>query len=153
VSEKHLTWLRQRGSRYIVGTPKNQLRTYERQLLKKEWSTIRAGLQVQLTPKGAGIETFILCRSEDRALKEQAMRRRFADRIELGLTKLTQACERSPQPPGVIERRIGRLLERNQRAARFYDIRVHASADDPNGAASVQWRHRDDAWQQACACD
>jgi transposase len=150
VSEEHLAWLRQRGSRYIVGTPKNQLRAYERQLLEGEWSAIRDGLQVQLAPKGDGVETFILCRSEERALKEQAMRRRFAERIEFGLAKLTQACERSPQTPGVIERRIGRLLERNQRAARFYDIRVHTSAD---GAASVQWQRRDDAWQHACACD
>jgi transposase len=153
VSEEHLQWLRERGSRYIVGTPKNQLRAYERQLLEEDWSAIREGLQVQLV-RGAdgahGIETFILCRSEERALKEQAMRQRFAQRIELGLTKLTQSCDQAPQAPGVIERRIGRLLERNQRAARFYDIRVSAAAD---GAARLEWRRRDDAWQQACACD
>jgi transposase len=156
VSEEHLQWLRERGSRYIVGTPKQQLRAYERQLLAGDWSAIRDGLQVQLV-RGAdaaedadSVETFILCRSEERALKEQALRQRFAQRIELGLTQLTQSCEQTPQMPGVIERRIGRLLERNQRAARFYDIRVSAAAD---GAARLEWRRRDDAWQQACACD
>jgi transposase len=150
VSEEHLEWLRARASRYIVGTPKNQLRAYERQLLEGEWSAIRDGLQVQLVRGDDGIETFILCRSEERALKEQAMRQRFAERIELGLTKLTETCDRSVQQPGVIERRVGRLLERNQRAARFYDIRVNTTAD---GAARLEWHRRADAWQQACACD
>lgn len=150
VSEEHLDWLRERGSRYIVGTPKNQLRAYERQLLEGEWSAIRDGLQVQLVRGDDGVETFILCRSEERAAKEQAMRQRFAQRIELGLTKLAQSCDRAPQTPGVIERRVGRLLERNQRAARFYDIRVQTTAD---GAAHLQWQRRDESWQQACACD
>jgi len=150
VSEEHLAWLRQRGSRYIVGTPKNQLRAYERQLLEGAWSAIRDGLEVQLAPAADGVETYILCRSAERVCKEQAMRQRFAERIELGLLKLAQSCERARQTPGVIERRVGRLLERNQRAARFYDIRVSASAD---GAAQVEWQRRDDAWRQACACD
>src|SRR5216684_6870791 len=44
VSEAHLDWLRQRGSRYIVATPKSQLRAFERQLLDGEWSAIREGL-------------------------------------------------------------------------------------------------------------
>jgi transposase len=149
VSEAHLEWLRQRGSRYIVGTPKNQLRSFERYLLEGLWSTIREGLQVQLVPTGEGMETYILCRSEDRAAKEQAMRDRFAQRIETGLTRLSTACEKRECQPGVIERRVGRLLERNQRAARFYDVRVTAHA----GAARLEWRRRDEAWSQARACD
>jgi transposase len=165
VSEEHLHWLRERGSRYIVGTPKNQLRAYERHLLEGEWSMIRDGLQVQLV-RGADhahggandeagndandVETYILCRSADRAAKEQAMRQRFAERIELGLATLTQSCAQKQQAPGVIERRVGRLLERNQRAARFYDVRVAATAI---GAAVLTWQRRDDAWRQACACD
>ena len=96
VSEAHLEWLRQRGSRYIVGTPKNQLRSFEQRLLEGPWSTIREGLQVQLAPTPEGVETYILCRSEDRAAKEQAMRQRFAERIETGLSptgrRLRQAC-------------------------------------------------------------
>lgn len=165
VSEEHLQWLRERGSRYIVGTPKHQLRAYERHLLEGEWSTIRDGLQVQLVrgsdtgadandgaaDDGANdVETYILCRSEERASKEQAMRQRFAERIELGLTTLAESCDRKRQAAGLIERRVGRLLERNQRAARFYDVRVAATAD---GAARLTWQRRADAWRQACACD
>jgi Transposase DDE domain/Domain of unknown function (DUF4277) len=150
VSEAHLDWLRQRGSRYIVGTPKAQLRAYERQLLDGTWATIRDGLEVQLAPAGDGVETFILCRSADRAAKEQAMRERFAQRIEAGLTKLATACARRRCGAGVLERRVGRLLQCNQRAARFYDVRV-TSADD--GRARLTWSKRSDTWDQARACD
>ena len=150
VSEEHLEWLRERGSRYIVGTPKNQLRAYERQLVNGEWSAIRDGLAVQRVPSDDGVETYILCRSDDRALKEQAMRERFATRIEAGLTRLAAACWKRRSTPGLIERRVGRLLERNQRAAKFYDVRVTAAED---GAARLHWRRNDAAWTQASACD
>jgi transposase len=150
VSEAHLDWLRARASRYIVGTPKAQLRAYERQLLDGDWATIREGLEVQQLPAGDGVETFILCRSADRAAKEQAMRQRFAERIEAGLVKLATACARRRCVPGTLERRVGRLLQRNQRAARFYDVRV-TTADD--GRALLSWSKRTAAWDQACACD
>lgn len=150
VSEAHLQWLRQRGSRYIVGTPKAQLRAYEQHLLEGDWSTLRDGLEVQLAPADDGVETFILCRSADRAAKEQAMRERFAQRIETGLDKLIETCAKRRCTTGVVERRVGRLLERNQRAARFYDVRV-AAIDD--GRATLTWSKRVEAWHQAQASD
>jgi transposase len=149
VSEAHLDWLRQRGSRYIAGTPKAQLRSYERALLTGPWSAIRDGLDVQLVPGPDGVETFILCRSADRAAKEQAMRERFAARIEQGLMKLTAACAKRRCTTGQIERRVGRLLQRNQRAARFYDVRVSAEAD----RARIDWSKRQELWNQAQVCD
>ena len=150
VSDEHLEWLRGRGARYIVGTPKNQLRAYERQLVEGEWSAIRDGLAVQLVTTEDGVETYILCRSEDRAAKEQAMRVRFAERIETGLTAMAAGCLKKRAAPGTIERRVGRLLQRNQRAAKFYDIRVMA-ADD--GAARLEWSRSESAWNRAQACD
>lgn len=150
VSEAHLQWLRERGSRYIVGTPKNQLRAFERELLAGDWSQIRDGLEVRLKPTDDGAETYILCRSADRAAKEQSMRDRFARRVELGLTRLAAMCSRRPQPAGLMERRVGRLLERNTRAARFYDVRVQG---DAQGHAQIAWSRRDDLWRSAAACD
>src|SRR3984885_10794 len=150
VSEKHLDWLRERGSRYIVGTPKSQLAAHERQLLDGEWSLVRDGLQVQIVPASDGNEVYLLCRSADRAAKEQAMRERFAQRIETALAKMKSACEKRKCQSGVIERRIGRLLQSNQRAARFYDVRVTASA---NGQAQIDWSKRDDLWTAAAVRD
>jgi transposase len=150
VSESHLDWLRGRGSRYIVGTPKSQLGAYEQQLLEGEWSAVRDGLQVQIVSATGGGETYLLCRSEDRAAKERAMRDRFAKRIEESLTTMKSGCEKRKNPVGVIERRVGRLLQRNQRAARFYEIRVTAGSDD---RTQIDWSKRDDLWTSAAARD
>ena len=110
---------------------------------------------MQLRPKPDGDndsdgdrETFILCRSADRAAKEQAIRERFALRIEAGLAKLVAACGRKRQTVGVAEHRVGRRCSRPQAACgktRFYDVRVTDA-----GRRSI-WSGPgvDDVWRQA----
>jgi hypothetical protein len=73
-----------------------------------------------------GQETFLLCRSAARVDKERAMHARFAQRIEERLHALARRIERSKQPldRGVIERRIGRFLERNSRAGAGFSIAI-----------------------------
>ena len=133
VSDENIEFLKAGGRRYIVGTPKSRLKRFEQQLLSQQWRTIRDGLEVQLCacPDG-GEETFVLCRSRDRQRKEQAMHERFERRIEEGLAKIAAACARSRQQAGAIERRVGRLLGQNSRAAGLFDIRIRA---DEHGAA------------------
>lgn len=145
VSEEHLEWLRARGSRYIVGTPKSQLKKFEQSLIDGTWHQIREGLQVQTVCAEAHDEqdqpeTFILCRSADRAAKERAMRERFALRIQQGLEQLQERCRRSKPgklETGVIERSVGRLMERNTRAASFFNVSV---AKDAAGQTQLTWK-------------
>lgn len=147
VSEANLQWLRERGSRYIVGTPKSRLKQYERELLASSWTQIRDGLEVQSVPAQDGSEeTFILCRSADRAAKERAMRERFEQRIESGLEQIQKACQRRRCAVGAIERRIGRLLGRNTRAAGLFDVRV---ASGNTGFAQVTWSKKSTALNSA----
>src|SRR5437868_9974954 len=77
VSEVNLTWLKERGSRYIVGTPRSRLKQFTRAVRHGDWEALRQGLEVQRCQGDDGSETFILCRSAARAVKEQAMRERF----------------------------------------------------------------------------
>jgi transposase len=145
VSEEHLQWLRERGSLYIVGTPKSQLKKFEESLIDGAWHQIREGLQVQKVCTEASDEqdqpeTFILCRSADRAEKERAMRDRFARRIQEGLEQLQERCRRSKPGKleiGVVERSIGRLMQRNTRAASFFDVRV---TKDGAGQTQLTWK-------------
>jgi transposase len=140
VSEANLEWLRERDSRYIVGTPKSRLKQYQRELLGSSWTQIRDGLEVQSVRAGDGSqETFILCRSADRAAKERAMRERFVQRIESGLQQIQKACQARRCAVGVIERRVGRLLGRNTRAASLFDVRV---ASGSNGSAQLSWSRK-----------
>ena len=148
VSEENLDFLKAGGQQYIVGTPKAQLKRFERELLTGDWRKIRDGLEVKLCkcPAG-GSETFVLCRSRDRQAKEQAMHARFEQRIEEGLTKITAGCQKRSQATGVIERRVGKLLGKNTRAAGLFDVTITA---DANGAAQVAWKKLESwrAWAQ-----
>src|SRR5207247_9800052 len=76
INATNLKWLKERGSRYIVGTPKGELKRFEQELLKGTWREIREGLEVRTVSSEGDSETFVLCRSADRAAKEQAMRER-----------------------------------------------------------------------------
>ena len=143
VSEETVAFLRQGGRRYIVGTPKSALRRFERQLLEGQWETIREGLEVKLCRAPEGEETFILCRSAARRQKEGAMHARFEQRIQAGLEKLAQSCLRGTQRAAVMERRIGRLLERNSRAAGLFTVEVKQRG----GRAQVRWSKRE-AWRE-----
>ena len=84
-SEKNVQFLRAGGRRYILGTAKNTLRKFERELLSEDWKQVHEGLEVRLVPAPDGEEVFILCRSAERQAKEQAMHERFEKRIEEGL--------------------------------------------------------------------
>jgi transposase len=136
VSEATLNWLRDRQSRYIVGTPRGQLRQFAEALRQGRWQAIRDGLEVQQCPAAADQETFVLCRSADRAAKEAAMRERFVSRIEAGLARIRATCERQRCDAGKIERRVGRLLGKNTRAAGLFHVVVERQAD---GRAMVSW--------------
>ena len=126
VSEENLELLRTRDARYIVGTPKAMLRKFERDLTESGWEEVQPGVEVKFasSPEGTS-ETFLLCRSEGRREKEQAILNRFIIRLETGLLKLKEAAEKSKRPDRQkVERRIGRLLERNSRAASLFDVTV-----------------------------
>jgi transposase len=148
VSEDNIEFLKKGQRRYIVGTPKCQLKRFEQQLLAQDWHAIREGLEVKLCscPEG-GEETFILCRSRDRREKEQAMHARFEKRIEEGLLKIAASCAKRRQQAAPIERRVGRLLGQNTRAAALFHVQVRV---DQNGAAQIQWEKVETwrAWAQ-----
>ena len=146
IDKANLKWLKERGSRYIVGTPKGELKRFEQELLNGSWHEIREGLEVRCVHDGADAETFILCRSADRAAKETAMRERFEQRIEQGLQAIVRACEKQRCDPGVIERRIGRLLGKNSRAARLFSVQVGRGK---SGGTLVTWSRKSAALESA----
>ena len=70
-SEDNLDYLRARGALYIVGTPKSQLRQFERELLEEaNWQQVEADVEVKLLAHPDGQEQFVLCRRRTRHEKE-----------------------------------------------------------------------------------
>lgn len=145
-SADNIAFLKQGARRYIIGTPKSMLRKYERELLAADWTQVREGLEVKLCrdPEGPGAETFILCRSAERAKKEQAMHARFEKRIEEGLAKIQKACDQRPQEAVKIAQRVGRLLGQNTRAAGAFKTRIQAG--EP-GRVCFAWE-KVESWRQ-----
>jgi transposase len=135
VSESNLEFLRERGGRYLVGTPKKELRKFEKELIDRDWREVREGIEVKLLPSPDGEETFVLCRSGDRREKEYAMHERFVARIRKGLVSIQKGLRRAKKPrdEGKIERRIGRLLGKNSRAAKAFKIELVEDAERPAG--------------------
>jgi transposase len=144
VSENNLKFLRERGGSYIVGTPKAMLRRFEQYLVEKDWHEVQAGVEVKLVPGPAGDETFILARSADRRAKEQAMHQRFLDRMEAGLTKLQASIQSGHlKDEGVAQRRLGRLQERNWRAASAFEITIKSlGRSNTKARLSIIWKRR-----------
>ena len=143
-SADNVAWLQRTGRRYLIGTPRSELRRWSAALVEaQDWQVVRPGVEVKLCRSPDGPETFLLCRSGERREKEQAMHGRFAARIEAGLTRLADRIVRARRPlaRGPLERQIGRLLERNHRAAGRYDIEL---VDDAGCAAglALQWTTR-----------
>jgi transposase len=141
VSAANVSFLQQGGRRYILGTAKGMLRQYEKQLLADDWREVHEGLEVKLCPAPAGDEVFILCRSAQRRLKEQAMHDRFEQRIEKKLTAMVESCRKRKQNPLLMSRRVGRLLGRNTRAAGLFQVEVET---DEQGRAQVRWSKREE---------
>ena len=138
-SAKNLAWLRDTGRRYIIGAPKSELKKFATELAAAEgWRAVHEGVEVKLARHPETDETVILCRSADRRSKERAMHDRFSSRIEAALDRLAARIARSKQrlDPAPLNRQIGRILQRNQRAAARFAIAL-----EPDGCPAG-WRLR-----------
>jgi transposase len=134
-SAENIAWLQQSGRRYLIGSHRGDVKKWSRQIAdSRDWTTVREGIEVKLCPGPDGAETFLLCRSAERREKERGMHERFIARIDAGLESLARRLERARRrlDRGAIERQIGRLLERNARAAGRYTIRLLKDPSRPS---------------------
>ena len=144
-SVENLAFFKRSGRRYIIGTPKAMLKRFERALLAEDWETVREGVEVKTCADPAGgDERFILCRSTARRDKERAMHDRFTRNIVVGLEKIAAGCSRRKYAVGTIERRVGKLLGANTRAAGLFDVQV---TPRPDGGARLSWTQID-TWRE-----
>jgi len=144
VSAENIAWLNETGRRYVIGTARAELRRWSKQLAEKnDWRHIREDVEVKICRGPEGSETFLLCRSASRLEKEKAMHERFSQRIEDGLAALARRIDKSNGglDRGALERQIGRLLERNARAAARYAISITEENSTPAGL-KLTWSTR-----------
>jgi len=121
MSRKNIDWLQKTGRKYVLGASRQEVKRWRHQIVDESgWQTVREGVEAKLAHDGA--ETFVLCRSVERRQKEKAMHERFSIHIEEGLRSLARRIEKARRKldRSPLERQIGRLFERNSRAAGRY---------------------------------
>jgi transposase len=154
VSQSNLAFIRQRGGQYIVGTPKAMLRQVQGELSAEGWKEVREGIQVktvrlEASDKLDATETLVLCRSEDRIAKEAAMLDRFIQRMEVGLLAMSKsAASGRLRDAATAHERLGRLREKNWRAAACFEVNIH----EAGGKLSITWTRNEQAKRDLCGC-
>jgi len=121
------------------------------------WQEVRAGLEVKRVPLDdphhkEAHETLILCRSEDRVAKESAMLDRFVAGLEKGLEALKKSAESGRlKDLAIAQQRLGRLKEKNWRAAACFQVSITA-LDPPVGKAKlrVEWQKNTQDKRKVC---
>jgi transposase len=144
MSAENIAWLQESERLYLIGASKGELKRFAPQLAEaRDWREVREGVQAKLVAGPDGEETFLLVRSAEREKKERAMHERFCGRIEQALERLGQrlAKARRPIDRNRTERQIGRLLERNARAAARYAIDLVEDRSIPAGVR-LEWSVR-----------
>jgi transposase len=148
VSEANLAAVRQRDGQYLVGTPRSRMKEFEPYLKEAtNWEQVRDAVQVKLICIPGGTETFILCKTEGRQQKEQAIRNRFSTRIEKALNNLHQQVKAGRlKNRDKIHVRIGRSLASHPQVADLYQVGVK----EQSGHLSVEWSAKEgqQQWRQ-----
>jgi len=60
VSEENLAAIRKRGGQYLVGTPRRQMKRFEAELLKEDWTQVRPDVEVKRVAIPQGNETYYI---------------------------------------------------------------------------------------------
>jgi transposase len=141
VSEENLQAIRKRGGQYLVGTPRSQMKQFEQELLKADWTQVRPDVEVKKVAIPQGEETYILCRTAGRQEKEKAIRNRFSARMEEALQRLAKTIETGHlKDRNKMERRLGRIQARHPQVNDLYDV---ALRETPEGIR-LRWSIKED---------
>ncbi len=148
VSEENLQAIRKREGQYLVGTPRSQMKQFEVELLKEDWTQVRPEVEVKKVAIPQGEETYILCRTAGRKEKEKAIRHRFSNRMETALQGLEKTIATGRlKDRNKMERRLGKIQARHPRVNDLYDV---ALRDTPEGVR-LFWQMKEDrkTWRES----
>jgi transposase len=148
VSEENLAAIRKRDGQYLTGTPRSQMKQFEAELLKEDWTQVRPEVEIKKVSIPQGEETYILCRTSGRAEKEKAIRNRFSNRMETALKGLEKAIVTGRlKDRNKMERRLGKIQARHPQVNDLYDL---ALRDTPEGMR-LFWEMKEDRkhWRES----
>jgi transposase len=148
VSEQNLAAIRKCSGQVLTGTPRSQMKRFEEELLKEDWTRVRPEVEVKKVAIPQGKETYILCRTAGRKEKEKAIRSRFSNRMEAALQELEKAIATGRlEDRNKMERRLGKIQARHPQVNDLYDLDLRETAD----GVRLFWQIREDRrnWREA----
>ena len=148
VSEANLAAIRKREGQYLVGTPRGQMKQFEAELLKQDWTRVRPEVEVKQVALSQGEETYILCRTVGRKEKEKAIRSRFSDSMETALKALEKAIATGRlKDRNKMERRLGKIQARHPQVNDLYDLALRDTAE----GVRLSWQMKEDRknWRES----
>src|ERR1700685_4256532 len=123
VSEENLAAIRRRGGQYLVGTPRRQMKRFEEELMRDDWTQVRGDVEVKRVAIPRGEETYIWCRTASRKEKEKAIRKRFSTRMEAALEALEKNIASGRLKDRYkMERRLGRMQARHPQVNDLFEV-------------------------------
>jgi len=123
VSEGNLAAIRKRDGQYLTGTPRSQMKQFEAELLKEDWTQVRPEVEIKKVAIPQGEETYILCRTSGRKEKEKAIRNRFSNSMETALKGLEKTIAAGRlKDRNKMERRLGKIQARHPQVNDLYDV-------------------------------
>ena len=155
--DKNLEQIRGRGYHYLVAAQQEERYEQEKEFAEEAgWEQIvrqpsptnpfQNKTRVWIKPCRVGEEVRILCRSEERQQKDQAIRERQDKRLLEGLEKLSRRIgkrKKKPLTEAEVHQAIGRLRERYRRVGRYYEIRYDAAR------RSLSWEQQEEKKRRA----
>ncbi len=116
-TEATLKEMREAGTQYLVGTPRSMLSKLDQQFADKPWHQVHEAMQVKLAEHEE--EFYVLAHSDQRQLKEKAMRRRRFKAYVRGLRALRRRCQPGQRNRIKRDTLLGRLAVLKQQAGRM----------------------------------
>src|SRR5436305_10431691 len=130
VSEENLAAIRKRDGQYLTGTPRSQMKQFEAELLKEDWTQVRPEVEIKKVAIPQGEETYILCRTSGRKEKEKAIRNRFSNSMEAALKALEKTIAAGRlKDRHKMERRLGKIQARHPQVNDLYDVELKETAE------------------------
>ncbi len=148
VSEENLAAIRKRDGQYLTGTPRSQMKQFEAELVKEDWTQVRPEVEVKKVAIPQGEETYILCRTSGRKEKEKAIRNRFSNSMETALKGLEKAIVKGRlKDRNKMERRLGKIQARHPQVNDLYDVALKETAE----GVRLCWQIKEDrkTWRES----
>ena len=139
-TEDNVTWLRDKGYRYLV-VSRERVRRFDPDLATAIETRSRGKVHIQAVTDEAASELRLFCCSEARAEKELGITERFMTRFEDALQTLHDGLSRPRTRKQVahVWQRIGRIRQRSRGAGQHYSIDIVTDPENAEKAVGLIW--------------